>query len=104
SLACAHLTLSAAIPQATAYSAGASGALCYGYKSIFHMGRPMSERRRYFRIDDYVELAYLCVDRDTLTNTRPESLFPDAALLNLQAEFKKIDSESAQLLFQIKDL
>jgi hypothetical protein len=63
----------------------------------------MSERRRFFRIDDYVELTYQTVDRETLDRVQPESLFPDAGLLSLQAELKKLDSESAQLLFQIKD-
>lgn len=63
----------------------------------------MSERRRFFRIDDYVRLTYQSVSRDTVEKVQPESLFPDAGLLNLQAELKKLDSESAQLLFQIKD-
>lgn len=63
----------------------------------------MSERRRFFRIDDYVRLTYQTVSRETVEQVQPESLFPDAGLLSLQAELKKLDSESAQLLFQIKD-
>lgn len=63
----------------------------------------MSERRRFFRIDDYVRLTYKTVPRETLEQVQPESLFPDAGLLSLQAELKKLDSESAQLLFQIRD-
>lgn len=63
----------------------------------------MSERRRFFRIDDYVRLTYQTVSRESLERVQPESLFPDAGILSLQAELKKLDSESAQLLFQIKD-
>lgn len=63
----------------------------------------MSERRHFFRIDDYVCLTYQTVSRETLEQVQPESLFPNAGLLSLQAELKKLDSESAQLLFQIKD-
>lgn len=63
----------------------------------------MSERRRYFRIDDYIQLSYLPVDRQQVNNVAPESFFPDAGLITLQAELKKIDSETSQLLFQIRD-
>src|SRR5690625_5943598 len=63
----------------------------------------MSERRRFFRIDDYVRLTYQTVSRETVEQVQAESLFPDAGLLSLPAELKKLDSESAQLLFQIKD-
>lgn len=63
----------------------------------------MPERRLYFRIDDYLDLEYLAVDEDTLRHTPAENLFPGAAALKTYAELKKIDSESSQLFYQIKD-
>ncbi len=63
----------------------------------------MSERRLYFRIDDYLDLEYLAVDEDTLRHTPAENLFPGSAALKIYAELKKIDSESTQLFYQIKD-
>lgn len=63
----------------------------------------MSERRRYFRIDDYIQLSYLPVERQQANKIAPESFFPDAGLITLQAELKKIESDASQLLFQIRD-
>lgn len=63
----------------------------------------MPERRLYFRIDDYLELDYLPVEERTLRETPVENLFPGAAALKAYAELKKIDSEAAQLFYQIKD-
>lgn len=63
----------------------------------------MPERRYYFRIDDYLDLEYLKVSADTAAGTSVENLFPGSAALKTYAELKKIDSESAQLLYQIKD-
>lgn len=63
----------------------------------------MSERRLYFRIDDYLDLEYLSVDEDTLQHTPVENLFPGAAALKTYAELKKIDSETTQLFYQLKD-
>ncbi|WP_341937056.1 PilZ domain-containing protein [Marinimicrobium sp. C2-29] len=63
----------------------------------------MSERRHYFRIDDYIDLQYRPVEPQTARDTPAENLFPDAAGLRVYSELKKIDSESAQLLYQIKD-
>lgn len=65
--------------------------------------RPMSERRLYFRIDDYLELAYVPVDDRTVRKTPVENLFPGSAALRAYADLKKIDSEAAQLFYQIKD-
>lgn len=63
----------------------------------------MSERRHYFRIDDYIDLEYLEVDPETTRETPAENLFPGAAGLKVYSELKKIDSEATQLLYQIKD-
>lgn len=63
----------------------------------------MSERRLYFRIDDYLDLEYLAVEEDTLRNTPAENLFPGSAALKTYSELKKIDSEASQLFYQIKD-
>lgn len=63
----------------------------------------MSERRLYFRIDDYLDLEYLAVEEDTLRHTPAENLFPGSAALKTYAELKKIDSEASQLFYQIKD-
>ncbi len=66
-------------------------------------GQRMSERRLYFRIDDYLDLEYLSVDEHTVRATPPENLFPGSAALKAYAELKKIDSEASQLFYQIKD-
>jgi len=63
----------------------------------------MPERRLSFRIDDYIDLECRQVDPDTAARTPVENLFPGSAALKVYAELKKIDSETAQLLFQIKD-
>lgn len=63
----------------------------------------MSERRLYFRIDDYLDLEYLSVDEKTVRETPAENLFPGSAALKAYAELKKMDSEASQLFYQIKD-
>lgn len=63
----------------------------------------MSERRSYFRIDESIALEYKEVDEQTANNGEAESLYHDAADSKLYAELKKIDSDTAQLLYQIKD-
>jgi len=63
----------------------------------------MPERRHYFRIDDYIDLECRQVDSDTAARTPVENLFPGSAALKVYAELKRIDSETAQLLYQIKD-
>lgn len=63
----------------------------------------MSDRRLYFRIDDYIDLEYLEVDPAKVATTPAENLFPGNAALKIYAELKKIDSEAAQLLYQIKE-
>jgi hypothetical protein len=63
----------------------------------------MSERRSFFRIDESIALEYKEVDERTANTSEPESLYQDAADIKLYAELKKIDSDAAQLLYQIKD-
>ncbi|WP_347329618.1 PilZ domain-containing protein [Marinimicrobium locisalis] len=63
----------------------------------------MSERRLYFRIDDYLDLEYLSVDEKTVRQTPAENLFPGSAAIKAYAELKKVDSEASQLFYQIKD-
>ncbi|WP_027330941.1 PilZ domain-containing protein [Marinimicrobium agarilyticum] len=63
----------------------------------------MSERRLYFRIDDYLDLEYLSIDDKTVRETPAENLFPGSAALKAYAELKKMDSEASQLFYQIKD-
>ncbi|MGB3610408.1 MAG: PilZ domain-containing protein [Cellvibrio sp.] len=63
----------------------------------------MSERRSFFRIDESIALEYKEVDEKTANTSEPESLYHDAADIKLYAELKKIDSDTAQLLYQIKD-
>ncbi len=63
----------------------------------------MSERRSFFRIDESIALEYKEVDDKTTSTREAESLYHDAADIKLHAELKKIDSETAQLLYQIKD-
>lgn len=63
----------------------------------------MSERRSFFRIDESIALEYKEVDEKTVHSAEPESLYQDASDIKLYAELKKIDSDTAQLLYQIKD-
>lgn len=63
----------------------------------------MSERRLYFRIDDYVDIEYLTVDEQTRQRAPAEHLFPGSGALKTYAELKRIDSEATQLFYQIKD-
>ena len=63
----------------------------------------MSERRSFFRIDESIALEYKEVDEKTANSSEPETLYQDAADIKLYAELKKIDSDTAQLLYQIKD-
>lgn len=63
----------------------------------------MSERRSFFRIDETIALEYREVDERTANTQNAENLYPDAADIKLYAELKKIDSDTAQLLYQIKD-
>lgn len=63
----------------------------------------MSERRSFFRINENIALEYRQVDEATALQEEPEHLYADAASLALYAELKKIDSENAALLFQIKN-
>ncbi|BFM16362.1 hypothetical protein R50073_25450 [Maricurvus nonylphenolicus] len=59
------------------------------------------EKRSFFRITDDLILDYRQVDGYTADSEKPENLFPDSGSLSLFAEFKRIDSESAQLLTAI---
>jgi hypothetical protein len=63
----------------------------------------MSERRSFFRINESIALEYKQVDEKIVNNAEPDSLYPDAAGIRLYAELKKIDTDTAQLLYQIKD-
>lgn len=63
----------------------------------------MSERRSFFRIDESIALEYKEVDEKTANAQDAEKLYHDAADIKLYAELKKIDSDAAQLLYQIKD-
>lgn len=63
----------------------------------------MSERRSFFRIDESIALEYKEVDETTVNAQTAESLYHDAADIKLYSELKKIDSDTAQLLYQIKD-
>lgn len=63
----------------------------------------MSERRSFFRIDESIALEYKEVDEQTASSCEAESLYHDSNYLKLYAELKKIDSDAAQLLYQIKD-
>lgn len=63
----------------------------------------MPERRHSFRIDDYIDLECRQIAPDTATHTPVENLFPGSAALKVYAELKKIDGETSQLLYQIKD-
>jgi hypothetical protein len=64
-------------------------------------GSMTQEKRSFFRITDDLILDYRQVDGYTADSEKPENLFPDSASLSLFAEFKRIDSESAQLLTAI---
>lgn len=64
----------------------------------------MSERRSFFRIDESIALEFKLVDEATLRKNQPEILFNNVSSLKLYSELKKIDSENAQLLHQIKEL
>lgn len=66
------------------------------------MERRESERRCYFRIDENIALEYRLVDEKTVNSQEPELLYPDTASLQLHAELKKIDSDNAALLYQLK--
>lgn len=64
----------------------------------------MSERRSYFRIDETIALEYRPVDEQTANQGQAEELFGNPGSLKLYAELKKIDSDNAQFLYQIKEL
>lgn len=64
----------------------------------------MSERRSFFRIDETIALEFRNVDEPIANKTQPEALFSNANSLKLYSELKKIDTENAQFLFQIKEL
>ncbi len=64
----------------------------------------MSERRSFFRIDETIALEFKPVDDITANKSQPEALFSNANSLKLYSELKKIDSDNAQFLYQIKEL
>src|SRR5690606_27316013 len=64
---------------------------------------PMSERRSFFRIDESIALEYREVDERTANREEAEKVYPDSASVVLHSELKKIDSDNAQLLFQLKN-
>ena len=64
----------------------------------------MSERRSFFRIDETIALEFKLVDEQAATNSQSETLFGNPNSLKLYHELRKIDSENAQFLFQIKEL
>lgn len=64
----------------------------------------MSERRSFFRIDETIALEFKNVDSLSAEKSEPEALFSNANSLKLYSELKKIDTENAQFLFQIKEL
>lgn len=64
----------------------------------------MSERRSYFRIDETIALEFKPVDEQTANKSQPESLFSNANSLKLYTELKKIDTDNAQFLFQVKEM
>jgi hypothetical protein len=63
----------------------------------------MSERRSYFRIDESIALEYRAVDEATATRGDVDKVYPDSDSIALYSELKKIDSDNAQLLFQLKN-
>lgn len=63
----------------------------------------MSERRSFFRINENIALEYREVDDAVALHGEPEQLYADAVTSGLHAELKKIDSENAALLFQLKN-
>lgn len=62
-----------------------------------------SERRSFFRIDESIALEYKQVDEKTYNAGSADALFTDAADIKLYGELKKIDYDTSQLLYQIKD-
>lgn len=64
----------------------------------------MSERRSFFRIDETIALEYKPVDEQTAATGQSDTLFSNANSLKLYSELRKIDSDNAQFLYQIKDL
>lgn len=64
----------------------------------------MSERRSYFRMDETIALEFKATDEITANKNQPETQFGNANSLKLYSELKKIDSDNAQFLFQIKEL
>ena len=64
----------------------------------------MSERRSFFRIDETIALEFKPVDEITANKSQPEAQFSNANSLKLYSELRKIDSDNAQFLFQIKEL
>lgn len=64
----------------------------------------MSERRSFFRIDETIALEFKLVDEQVADSGQSEVLFSNANSLKLYGELRKIDSENAQYLYQIKEL
>lgn len=56
------------------------------------------EKRSFFRITDDLILDYRQVDAFTADNQKSDSIFPESAALTLFAEFRRLDTDSAQLL------
>jgi hypothetical protein len=63
----------------------------------------MSERRSFFRIDESIAVEYREVDESTANREEAESIYPDSGSIALHGELKKIDSDNAQLLYQLKN-
>lgn len=63
----------------------------------------MPERRSYFRIDESIALEYRAVDEATATRGDVDKVYPDSDSIALYSELKKIDSDNAQLLFQLRN-
>src|SRR5690606_19396616 len=59
--------------------------------------------RSYFRIDENIALEYREVDEATANRAEAESIYPDSNAIALFSDFKKIDSDNAQLLYQLKN-
>ncbi len=61
------------------------------------------DKRCFFRITDDLILDYKQVDAYTADSDKAENVFPDSSSLSLFAEFKRIDSDAAQLLASINE-
>lgn len=64
----------------------------------------MSERRSFFRIDETIALEFKPVDEQTANTGQSDALFSNANSLKLYSELRKLDTENAQFLYQVKEL